>query len=119
MKKPLMLGRIFRAYIQEQIDYDTFLKLSTALDRVAISSIPGLSMFYQEYDGSDLNTPMDLETVDSGTIQDLIIAGLVDIRFMPGSIITELDNGAVFGATQLGVLFVEIAVPVSKKNSPP
>lgn len=100
-QKPVLLARIFEAYIGGRIDHLAFQKLSTALDRIKTYNIPDLLAFYD-------NSP-DCLPPDDGSLQDLVIGGLA-------SIVSDL--GLVFGdgsaknvyKNELGRLFIEIAL---------
>lgn len=65
--KPEILGKIFAAYIEEKIDYQTFLKISHIIKNVFYYDLVSLK---QSYDGKYLNNNMDI-------IDTLVINGLV------------------------------------------
>ncbi|MEP0873697.1 hypothetical protein NDA01_28595 [Trichocoleus desertorum AS-A10] len=109
MEKPNLLGRIFKAYIDGGIDYPTYEKLALAVDRVKIQSLNGLAEFYGKYDGTTYDSLSESKhNLPNDVIQDLIVSGLIDIRFMP-SILTTSPNFDS-GVTRIGKLFVEIAL---------
>lgn len=91
MQKPNLLGRIFKAYINDQIDYKTYEKLAIAVDRIKMQSLAGLVEFYSKYNGTNYNDLMEHPTLPHDVIQDLILCGLIDIRFMPGVVVSEAD----------------------------
>lgn len=104
MQKPELVGRVFRAYLEGRIDHRTYRRLCTAVDRISLQSVPGLIDFYQSTDELLHGTFQP----DDGTIQDLVICGLVDIGYVPG-LITDAQ-GLKSGPTELGKLFIEIAL---------
>lgn len=105
MQKPDMLGKIFKAYLKGQIDFDVYQKLCTAVDRIKIQNIPHLIEFYREYDSTNFNDLFHRE-IGEDAFQDLIACGLVDMRFMPSVLLDEsFDSSRI---ADLGKLFVEI-----------
>ena len=104
MQKPELVGRVFRAYLEGRIDHRTYHRLCIAVDRISLQSVPGLIDFYQSADELAHGTFKP----DDGTIQDLVICGLVDIGYVPG-LITDA-HGLQGGTTELGKLFIEIAL---------
>jgi hypothetical protein len=109
VKKSDFLGRFFNAHITGKIDLQAYEKLATALDRVKVQSLPGLADFYRQFDGKNYKQLQENPTLPRDVIQDLISAGLIDIRFMPGMVIISVDDFET-GATKTGKLFVEIAL---------
>lgn len=98
MQKPELLGRIFRAFVVGKIDYVTYQKLSTTVDRIKVYSIPYLLEFY-----SDQPTP---ESSDDETLQDLAFCGLVNIPKAEGLVFGRSG----YAGNELGRLFIEIAL---------
>lgn len=112
MQKPDMLGKIFKAYLKEQIDFDVYQKLCTAVDRIKIQSIPHLVEFYRGYDGSNFDDLFQRK-IDEDAFQDLVACGLVDMRFMPSVLLDTSFNSSKIA--DLGKLFVEIVFVKTKK----
>jgi len=98
MQKPELLGHIFRAFVVGNIDYVAYQKLSTAVDRIKVYSIPYLLEFY-----SDQPTP---ESSDDETLQDLAFCGLVNIPKVEGLVFSRIG----YTGNELGKLFIEIAL---------
>ena len=64
--KSYMTGKVFAGYMDGKIDYPTFLKLSTAIDRAFIEDLRQLHHYYN-----------DLSSISDGTGQSLHLCGLV------------------------------------------
>jgi hypothetical protein len=116
MKKPEILAQFFKAYINGKIDLQTYERLAIAVDRVKIHSLPSLLEFYRQFDGNNFDQLMDNPTLPHDDIQDLIYAGLIDIRFMPNVVVADMSNFES-GVTKLGKLFVEIALKPEEKTA--
>ena len=99
MRKPELMARIFRAFVEERIDDLTYQKLSAAVDRIKFYNIPGLIEFYG---GST-----DRELPDDETLLDLAICGLVNITAVTGLVVGPVDG---YTKNDLGKLFIEIAL---------
>lgn len=99
-QKPVLLARIFESYVGGTIDQATFQKLSTAVDRIKIYSLPGLLDFY---DPSDHKLPED------DTLQDLVLCGLANIVAGVGLVFGDGSSKNV-KRNEMGRLFVEIAL---------
>lgn len=111
MQKPDMLGKIFRAYLMGQIDFDVYQKLCTAVDRIKIQSIPHLIEFYRGYDASNFDD-LFKRNIDEDAFQDLVACGLVDMRFIPDMLLAESFNSSKIA--DFGKLFVEIVFDKTK-----
>ncbi len=101
MQKPVLLGRIFQAYMKKRIDFSQLQELSTAVDRVKSHNLPALVAFYRAADKPNVN---------EAALQDLALSGLVAIYFGQG-----LTFGPLGGYTKnaLGELFVKVALEES------
>jgi hypothetical protein len=102
IRKPELMANVFKAFVEGIIDDVTYQKLSTAVDRIRVHDLPGLTEFYCEEEPA---------TLEDDVLQDLVICGLA-------SIVSEV--GLAFGSSKkpiknvtknsLGKLFIEIAL---------
>lgn len=99
-QKPVLLARVFESYVSGIIDQPTFLKLSTAVDRIKVYNLPGLLSFY---DSSDHKPP------DDDTLQDLVLCGLASMVSGVGLVFGDGSSKNV-NRNELGRLFIEIAL---------
>ena len=98
MEKPEALAKLFAAYVRGRFDFATFRQLSTALERVPLSSLPELQKLYR---------PGAAEFVLGGEhLGQFVVAGLVDIRFTPTG--PTGGPGGSYVKNSLGELFLEI-----------
>lgn len=97
MEKPEVLARLFAAYVRGQYDFSTFRRLSMALERISLLSLPALRSFYSpEREG--IQTSGD-------EMEQFAFAGIVSINFFQGD--TMLPGGG-FVPNHLGKLFIEV-----------
>ena len=97
VKKPAILARFFAAYIREQIDYVTFTRLASSLERFNIELLPHLIWSYghkEQYIG----TTEDI-------IHELSLAGLFTASLAGAG---ALSGGAGFDQSELGRKFLTI-----------
>ncbi|HZD36333.1 MAG TPA: hypothetical protein VE130_14115 [Nitrososphaeraceae archaeon] len=97
--KPELLGRAFRAYVEGRIEYPTYQKLATAIDRIKIYNIDGLKKFYDE-------SP-DREPPDDETLQDLAFCGLVSLNVVKGLTFGPMEG---FEKNEIGKVFMKIVL---------
>jgi hypothetical protein len=100
-QKPVLLSRIFEAYITGAIDHSIFQKLSAALDRIKVYSLSGLLSFYDD--------PPDWELLDDDTLQDLVLCGLASMISGEGLIFGDGSSKNVY-RNELGRLFIDVAL---------
>lgn len=97
LQKPELLGRLFAGYVRGEIDYATFRRLGTALDRISLEAIPALRAFYDD------TTPGRMVT-GGEWLPELVAAGLVSI-----SLETFLEGvGGSFSKNNLGPVFLRL-----------
>jgi hypothetical protein len=78
MDKARILGKVFSGYLRGAIDYDSFLKIASAVDRALISDLKGLEEHYRKIESYDPNAGKPFaEFLDDDTSQSLYTAGLV------------------------------------------
>jgi hypothetical protein len=97
LEKPEVLARLFAAYVRGRYDFPTFRRLSTALERISLVSLPTLRAFYSA-DRQGIQTGGD-------EMEQFAFAGLVSINFFQGD--TMLPGGG-FIPNDLGKLFAEV-----------
>ena len=100
-QKPELLARIFEAYVTGTIDHAAFQKLSTALDRIKVYSLPGLLSFYDDAPGTEMP--------DDDTLQDLVLCGLASMISGVGLVFGDGSSKNVY-RNELGRLFIDIAL---------
>ena len=102
MQKPELLARVFRAhYVTHKIDYQTFQKLRTAVERIKPHNIQDLLDYYKNQRGPNLPSNENL--------QDLAYCGLVS--FVSGVWFQANDGSSRnFSRNEYGTLFIEIAL---------
>lgn len=80
--KASLIGRLFKSYLEEKIDYDVFLSCVTCIDR---APLPDLLYFIKsDWDKRDLNT-------DDG-FSHYVSYGLMEIIIIPPNIKVEKDR---------------------------
>jgi hypothetical protein len=99
MQKPEMLSRVFGAYIQGVIDYLTYQKLATAIDRVNVYNLHCLIDFYKE--------DSKHKVADDHIMQNLAMAGLVNIMVVKGMHVGPLEG---YTKNEIGNLFIKIVM---------
>jgi hypothetical protein len=99
MQKPELLSRVFSAFIRGEIDFVTYRKLCTAIDRMKMYHMQSLVDFYEE--------PPDRKVAADETLQDLAFAGLVNIMVVKGMSVGPLDG---FTQNDLGRLFIQLVM---------
>lgn len=97
IKKPAILAKFFAAYIREQIDYLTFTRLASSLERFNIELLPHLRWSYS-HEGPYIGTTEDI-------IHELSLSGLFTVS-LAGS--GALSGGAGFDQSELGRKFLTI-----------
>jgi hypothetical protein len=97
LEKPEVLARLFAAYVRGRYDFPTFRRLSMALERISLVSLPALRSFYSS----------DRQGIQTGgeEMEQFAFAGLVSINFFPSDF--GLTGGG-FVPNDLGKLFVEV-----------
>jgi hypothetical protein len=96
-EKPEMVGKIFRAYIREQIDYSTFNILCRAVDRINLNNIQALEEFY--------STKPERIIPEDDIMYDLTYAGLVTPIAVKGMHVGPLEG---FYRNRYGEIFIEL-----------
>ena len=108
MKKPQMVGRIFKAWLEGRIDEDTHQRLQHSVDRINIHSVPRLIEFYNVYFSEGPQATWRDSPINNNTFQDLVMAGLIDMKLGAGFL---LDESADYEQiAQHARLFIEIAL---------
>ncbi|WP_462325630.1 hypothetical protein [Desulfoplanes sp.] len=78
MDKAHILGKVFSAYLRGIIDYESFLKIASAVDRALISDLKRLEEYYRKIQSYEPKMGKAFaEVLDDETSQSLYIAGLV------------------------------------------
>jgi hypothetical protein len=98
MQKPRILAKIFSAYIEEKIDYEMFLRLSSILDKSFLSDLLKLSDYNKLQVGSF--TTIALENI-----------GLVNLEIISGGSINENGNqinGNQYYISKLGKILLSV-----------
>lgn len=98
MHKPEALAKLFAAYVRGRCDLETFRRLSTALDRVPLSSIAEFGAFYRPEVGRFV--------LNGQYLAQFAFAGLVDIEFVRTG--PTGGPGGSYVKNELGALFLEI-----------
>jgi hypothetical protein len=98
MQKPEALAKLFAAYVRGRCDLETFRRLSTALDRISLSSLPELKGFYQ------LAGPQT--GLGGQQFAQFAFAGLLAVEFIRAG--PTGGPGGRFAKNDLGPLFLEI-----------
>ncbi|MGB5098035.1 MAG: hypothetical protein WBN82_09030 [Porticoccaceae bacterium] len=76
--KAHILGRVFSGYLRGEIDYDSFLKIASAVDRATISDLKRLEEHYRKMQSYDPKAGEPFASfLDDETSQSLYTAGLV------------------------------------------
>lgn len=99
--KPPILARFFAAYIREEIDYTTFTRLASALEKFNLALLPNLRWFYTQ-------EGVQFETLEEIT-HELSLAGLVLVQ-LSGS--GTLGGSAGYQQSSLGKVFLRIGFDV-------
>lgn len=101
VKKPAILARFFAAYVKEQIDYVTFTRLASALEKFNMELLPDLCRHYT------------IEEPEVGSndeiVHELSLAGLVTVR-LAGKGSWQSETG--FRSSELGRRFLLIGFDV-------
>jgi hypothetical protein len=113
MQKPILLGRLFRAFLLEIIDYPTFEKLATAVVHVKIYNVPDLVGFYTDSARVSSSYHPSAFIPSTGDLSpeaclDLANCGLM--RFLPGAGAVSGGKAGRYERNRLGKQFVEIAM---------
>jgi len=113
IKKPELIAKLFKAFVEGKIDDEKYQKIGIAIDRINIQNIPHLIKFYHDYNGENFEILEERgNLIPDDALQDLVNCGLIDIRFNPNLII---DNG--FNRSKvvdLGKIFVDIILDRQK-----
>lgn len=96
MNKPEALARLFAAFIKGRYDMETFLRLSSALDRVPLSSMKELKAIYESND----------PRLRGDNLSQFAFAGLLNIEFMRTG--PTGGPGGSYGKSELGALYLEV-----------
>lgn len=76
--KAHILGRVFSGYLRGEIDYDSFLKIASAVDRATISDLKMLAEHYRKMQSYDPKAGKPFASfLEDETSQSLYTAGLV------------------------------------------
>lgn len=101
MNKAVMLGKLFRAFIESEIDNEKYGRLASAVQRLNMHDIPFLKEIYRSTSKKRVNYgPNDSE------MQGLSSIGLV--KMVPDGSLA--GDGFYFEKNKLGELFVKIAL---------
>jgi hypothetical protein len=73
-EKSTILGRVFAEFMRGEINYETFLRIGTSIDRVPITDLRGLSSYKERLDSSPEGKSGGL---NDDTCQSLYTSGLV------------------------------------------
>jgi hypothetical protein len=99
--KPALLARFFAGYIREEIDYTTFTRLASALEKFNLALFPNLRWFYTRQE-PHVETPEEIT-------HDLSLAGLVLVQ-LSGS--GSIGGSAGYRQSSLGKVFLRIGFDV-------
>lgn len=99
--KPTLLARFFGAYIREEIDYTTFTRLASALEKFNLALFPNLRWFYTRQE-PHVDTPEEIT-------HELSLAGLVLVQ-LSGS--GSIGGSAGYRHSSLGKVFLRIGFDV-------
>lgn len=99
--KPALLARFFAAYIREEIDYTTFTRLASALEKFNLALLPNLRNFYTE-EGLIVDSQEEIS-------HELSLAGLVLVQ-LSGS--GTFGGSAGYRQSSLGKTFLRIGFDV-------
>lgn len=100
-EKPALLARFFSAYIREEIDYVTFTRLASALEKFNLALLPNLRWFYTRQE-PQVATPEEI-------LHELSLAGLVFAE-LSGS--GTLGGSAGYWQSSLGLAFLRFGFDV-------
>lgn len=106
LEKPVLLARLFAGYVCGVYNYETFRRLSTALDRIELSWLPSLHTFYSSEQHGITTGGQDLSA--------LALSGLVEFRFLP----SDSFVGGAFARTELGHHFLKAISRSSSTEHP-
>ncbi len=95
--KPVLLAKIFRAYIQRGFDLSTFRRLSTVVDRLPPEAHEALRAFYA-------SNPQGIR-IGGEYMSQFASIGLADIKFFASDMAM---TGGAFAPTDLGRLYLSI-----------
>jgi hypothetical protein len=96
MDKPELLARLFGSYVRGRCDLASFRRLSTALDRLPLVTLPALAAFYGQ--------PTDRGVQEGEYLEQFAFAGLVEARY---HVIRAGGAGGGYFQNALGRLFLE------------
>lgn len=101
LTKAVYLAKLFCAYIDERINYNDFLRLSSSIEKSFINDLTNLDIYYNR----------NLEAVDEYILQNLYQCGLVSLQF--NMIRTTVANqpdvqSAIYVRNNLGMMFCKI-----------
>lgn len=101
--KPVLLARFFAAYIREEIDYTTFTRLASTLEKFNLALLPNLRWFYSR-EGQPPGGMLEEIT------HELSLAGLVLVH-LSGS--GAIGGSAGYRQSSLGKAFLCIGFDIS------
>jgi hypothetical protein len=104
VQKPVILARFFTAFVREQVDLQTFSRLSVALSRFNLDLLPSLIWQYQR-EGDPVDFTEDFH-------HEHALSGLLTVR-LAGS--GAFRGSAQYTHNEIGRLFLEIGFGVQSK----
>lgn len=103
--KPEILGRFFIAFVNEEVDYLTFRRLTMSLERFNLSLLPYLKWFYLR-EGEQLDLTEDIE-------HELSLAGLVTVSLAKSG---TFGGSANYVGNNLGRQFIKYGYNFNPKE---
>jgi hypothetical protein len=105
--KPLMLGRAFRAFLEERIDYQMFKNFGFIIDALNMSAIPKLSDIYQKFQSTK-----DFETnYLTSEVRHLISLGLISDHLTRTTFGADIEH--TIEKTKTGKNFCDIVLELT------
>jgi hypothetical protein len=96
IEKAIFLAKLFNGYVKREIEYDTFQRLSNAVDKTFIGDLRNLKQYYST----------DLKKVGKDILHHLAQSGLVS---MESHMILDSD-GIIFNQNKLGETFIKLVL---------
>lgn len=118
MKKPAMMGKAFKAYLEERITFDDLQSLNYAIDQLNCANRPCLIKVYNRCEEKHdaimemLDSRVQEEEFGISKLQHLATCGLLDIYFTPSTSwnLLKMEDKSTGGyiPNSIGRIFVEI-----------